>query len=86
MAICSTCQLEMHDVDSCTGTHWMIGGKAYQRIVAGPKGDQWPLRDGRCHDCNVAPGGFHHPGCDAERCPRCGLQAITCTCPYDEEL
>jgi hypothetical protein len=20
----------------------------------------------RCHDCGVKPGGFHHPGCDAE--------------------
>src|SRR5262245_42961907 len=23
------------------------------------------LRWGRCHDCGVADGGFHHPGCDA---------------------
>lgn len=36
--------------------------------------------DGRCHDCNVEHGGYHHPGCDMERCPRCGRQIVTCDC------
>ncbi len=34
----------------------------------------------RCHDCNIMPGGFHHPGCDMERCPRCDEQLISCGC------
>lgn len=34
----------------------------------------------RCHDCNVAVGGYHHPGCDMEECPRCGGQLISCGC------
>ncbi len=33
-----------------------------------------------CHDCNAPVGGFHHPGCDVEECPRCHLQAIGCGC------
>ena len=32
----------------------------------------------RCHDCGVQPGGFHHLGCDAERCPKCTGQIIQC--------
>lgn len=34
----------------------------------------------RCHDCNVAAGGFHHIGCDMEICPRCGGQFLGCSC------
>jgi hypothetical protein len=31
-----------------------------------------------CPDCNAPVGGLHHPGCDTEICPHCGLQAIGC--------
>ena len=40
--------------------------------------------DGRCGDCGVEPGGYHHLGCDLARCPRCARQLITCGCPFDE--
>jgi hypothetical protein len=41
------------------------------------KWKSWP-----CHDCGVQEGGFHEPGCDMERCPRCGGQLITCECSF----
>jgi len=34
----------------------------------------------RCPDCNVRIGGFHHPGCENEQCPRCGELLFTCGC------
>jgi len=38
-----------------------------------------------CPDCAARAGEFHVPGCDAEQCPHCGGQAISCECDYDED-
>jgi hypothetical protein len=32
----------------------------------------------QCPDCGANPGENHKPGCDVERCPHCGNQAILC--------
>jgi len=39
----------------------------------------------RCHDCGIKAGGYHHPGCDMEICPRCLGQLISCGCLDDED-
>ena len=31
-----------------------------------------------CHDCGAKTGENHKPGCDTERCPACGGQAMMC--------
>ena len=41
-----------------------------------------PHKRNRCGDCQVLEGELHLPGCDAERCPSCGGQRITCECRY----
>jgi hypothetical protein len=83
MATCYYCNQEMASkkTRTCTGN----------KVVKFPDGEKLPAMpyisddNSRCGDCYVAPGGFHHPGCDMEDCPRCGGQLISCGCLDDEE-
>ena len=59
-------------------TTYDADGRAYPRIPFGREGPHPPR--GACHDCGVVPGELHVPGCDAERCPICHEQAISCGC------
>lgn len=81
MTKCDDCNLEMNEADSCTLTHMTmnIDNKKYEREQYDADYDE----PNRCHDCNVKPGGFHHLGCDVERCARCNGQLITCECWCD---
>ena len=83
MGICIRCHKEMSDasVTTCEANTSIQypDGSVYAAISHDPKRLHLPGWF-RCPDCNVAPGGRHHAGCDQEYCPKCGGQLISCDC------
>lgn len=84
MAVCSWCTLEMKTARSCSVEAFHRGGR---RLDFAPFGRErgWPTKANRCGDCGVERGGWHHPGCDIQRCPACGGQLLSCGCRFDED-
>lgn len=81
-AKCKDCGLEMMTTPTCKVGYVRINGVVY------PRDTKYYDVNNRCHDCNIVnkEGNFHHPGCDIERCPKCGGQNISCGCGEKEYL
>jgi hypothetical protein len=79
MARCDVCHRDMLRVVSCVPEVIVIGDKEYSPIPYGEDRKGYETAE-RCHDCGVVKGGYHHPGCDMEECPKCGWQLISCGC------
>ena len=84
MAVCSWCDGEMTTAISCTVSAFHRKGRRFDLIPFGDEPDRRASGD-RCGDCGVIRGGWHHPGCDLQRCPACGCQLMSCGCRFDEE-
>jgi hypothetical protein len=68
---------------SCSVNVLHRGGRP---VPLGPWGSEIGWRaDGRCGDCGVLPGGYHHIGCDIQECPVCHRQMLSCGCRFDED-
>lgn len=83
MAVCRYCHNEMTDPATISCSRDTIVFVDGQTMAAVPYllEDSGRSANERCHDCSVAVGGYHHPGCDMERCPRCGdRQLFLCGC------
>ena len=83
MAVCTWCQREMRKAASCTVTVLHRGGMPVEMTRWGAE-PGWRAST-RCGDCGVKPRGYHHLGCDVQRCPVCGGQLISCGCRFDED-
>jgi hypothetical protein len=84
MAVCSWCIGEMETAISCTVAAFHRDGRRFHMVPFGDEPGRRTSSD-RCGDCGVTRGGWHHPGCDLQRCPACGRQLISCGCLFDED-
>jgi hypothetical protein len=88
MAVCTLCSQEMTEHVSCSGGPLVIHDEPFECVRWGTEHAQrrWkPTYD--CPDCATPLGGVHHHGCDQEECPKCGGQAVWCSCadPLEDE-
>lgn len=83
MAMCTFCRREMTTALSCSEGVLHQDGEPVAMVRWGSEPD-WSATD-RCGDCGVMPGGFHHLGCDVQRCAVCSWQMISCGCRFDED-
>ena len=82
MNLCVFCWDDQHNKYNitCENNRYISypDGEVYTSLVYIPANI---IRDGlRCPDCNVRIGGYHHPGCTYEICPRCGGSLRSCGC------
>jgi len=80
MAICKFCEKDMLEVDSCILIPVTHNGKDYEPLKFGEDGKEGWAKNGKCPDCGIKLGGYHHSGCDVEVCPICHGQLISCGC------
>ena len=83
-AVCSWCRHDMTTAISCTMDALHQKGRHFDLPPYGAEPGRRANSD-RCGDCGVSRGGWHHPGCDLQRCPVCGGQLLSCECSFDEE-
>jgi hypothetical protein len=82
MNVCKRCNSEMTEVKSCSHNLYIAfqGDSRMYSTIPYINPATFDDENPNCHDCGVQIGAKHHLNCDMERCPRCGLQLISCDC------
>lgn len=81
---CPACQQRMRPGYECTRSHVVLrlefgAERQLPRVRYGNERRDFGAGNGLpCPDCKVNAGELHHPGCDVERCPHCGVQSYGC--------
>lgn len=83
MAVCGWCDQEMTTNVSCSVEFLHRDGVPVAMVPWGQERG-WQA-SGPCGDCGAPRGGFHHLGCDVQRCAVCRGQMFTCGCRFDED-
>jgi hypothetical protein len=81
---CAECAQEVSARTSCTvDTYTDFADGVPRPRLPYPEHAHWA----HCPDCRVPRGGYHHPGCTEEECPRCHLRvSLACDCPLKPAL
>jgi hypothetical protein len=83
MVKCKFCSKEMLKAAGCIRVpHLFKDGIVMEPIKY--QNEDGSVDANRCRDCACMSGYYHHPGCDNEKCPRCGGQSISCNCEKEE--
>lgn len=82
MALCSYCMQDMTTAPSCCFEALHRNGVHIALAPHRPSNGR--SRGKACDDCGVSPCGWHHLGCDLQRCPMCRGQLLSCGCDFDE--
>lgn len=81
MVVCEWCFRDMRSAPSCSVSTLSDGsGRLTPMMPYGAEPDWRGRQRGRCGDCGVDLGGWHHPGCDLQACPVCWGQLLSCGC------
>jgi hypothetical protein len=76
---CFDCRHDTATARSCTtATIAFPDGTTRKAVRYGERADA-PVAD-RCPRCRVRAGGYHHPFCPVETCPRCEGRLAACRC------